>query len=362
MLIELAFVIETITIVICLDRIYGRKIRLDIPMILFVFLSVFIEKVLEVTGFDEINTMIFMAILFVLCKFRFKESWMETGISIVLLSVIITLCQFLCVLIMSLIISNDEVLRCVLVNIEVLCFSIFLLPKFKLNVFKKSINLQNKYIISVFIIITGTVLYILLQNKLFHRIRADRFILLVPAVIVLGFMYAKWNNSQKIIEKLEKEKYHDMCMQKRYDEILKEIRLKQHALKNHLAAIFSTHHTYKTYEQLVYAQGKYCNKLVEEHKYNNVLLIGNTILSSFLYDKFKEIEDEGISLEYRISTKLENLSIPTYHMVEIMGILMDNAKEALNDMEEKFVSVELTENQQACFFTIRNTYRYVSYA
>lgn len=110
------------------------------------------------------------------------------------------------------------------------------------------------------------------------------------------------------------------------------------------------------------AQEEYCNRIREENKYNHLLLIGNKLLVGFLYEKFQEIEEEGINLEYKIATNLENLRIPIYRLIEIIGILIDNAVEALKEVANKNVVIEIGENEKEYYFLIRNRCNYVSYS
>lgn len=87
--------------------------------------------------------------------------------------------------------------------------------------------------------------------------------------------------------------------------------MRQHEFKNHIAAIFSTHYTYKTYEKLVQAQEEYCKKILDENKYNSLLLLGDKILAGYLYGKFQEAEDDGIEIDYKVASKIEKTQVPT---------------------------------------------------
>lgn len=361
MLTRIAFVVEILAIVVCLYRIYGKKIEMNWCMILFVCFSLFLEETLTVLGINQWNTIIFTGILFLFTKWYMKASWKQAALSVALVSILITVCQFLAVVFTVFFIRENEVLRALCVNLEVLCFGLFLLPKLKLDVLRKRIRFRNTYVLLIGGVMGGTVLFLLMQAKVFQKIRVDRFILLIPAVILLGIVFIKWNHSQKTVEQLEQEKDNGICMQIKYEELLKDIRMKQHAFKNHLTAILSTHYTYHTYEQLVRAQDEYANILMKETRYTNLLLIGNTILAGFLYDKCKEMEAEGICVEYQVGTKFEDVTMPVHHMVEAIGILVDNALEAAKKTSEKRVCIEAFENEKACCFQIRNRCDYVPY-
>ena len=152
-------------------------------------------------------------------------------------------------------------------------------------------------------------------------------------------------------------------MQDNYDRLLANVRLRQHEYKNHLAAIVSTHYTYKTYEKLVQAQDEYCNKMQQENRYNSLLFVGDKVLAGFLYGKFQEMESDGIIIEYQIYTEVQKYSVPTYYLVEMLGVILDNAAEAIINMAEgKMIKFTVQEAQEKIIFTIRNRCKELSYA
>ena len=53
--------------------------------------------------------------------------------------------------------------------------------------------------------------------------------------------------------------------------------------------------------------------------------------------------------------------MPTYHIIEIIGILIDNAVEAIKNDADKLISIDAYEDDLICYFVIRNTHKYVTY-
>lgn len=54
-------------------------------------------------------------------------------------------------------------------------------------------------------------------------------------------------------------------------------------------------------------QDEYCQLLLRENKYNDLLQINNKVMVGFLYKTFSDMEDEGIDIQYKISSSLENV-------------------------------------------------------
>lgn len=362
MLVKLACVIEIVAIVAALFRINGRKFKIDFSMMCIVLISIFIQETLIVLGLQQVNTVVFGVVFYCFCKIRFGKSFARTLGNVVCVYIVTTICQFLAIILIYNLVPEDEAVRAVCANVVVLLFNVLIFPQSSIGAIKDNLNLKNIYTVIVLAIVGGTVILLLMQGKIFNGIRADLFVLLIPTIIVLVIIVRNWGISQKTIERMNNEKHTNIHMQQRYDDLIKDVRVRQHEFKNHLAAILSAHYTYKTYEQLVDAQKGYCNKLMQENKYNNLLLIDNNIVAGFLYEKFKQIEDEKIYFEYQVKARLENVPIPTYHLIEILGILIDNAVEAIRDMEEREIYVNFDQDDISTCFTIRNRNNYVSYA
>ena len=266
------------------------------------------------------------------------------------------------IIVISLNNKRNVVLRAICVNAEVFLFNVFILPSLRLHILIKELEVRSKYVFMVVFVVGIIALLLLVQSKGANLIRADMFVFVIPVIPLLIVLLRKWNNSQQTIYELEKENVFNSHMKESYDKLVKDVRVRQHEFKNHLLAIFSTHYTYKTYEQLVHAQEEYCNKIRRENKYNNLLLVENKIMAGYLYEKFQEIETDGICLEYSIRANWKNISLPAYNLIEIIGILIDNAVEALKTIEDRMVAIDICENTEFCYFIIRNRCEYVPYS
>lgn len=361
MLLRIVLLMEVVSMVVSIYRIYGKKFQPKLEVILLISSLVFILEVINEFSLSKVLTVGLYVILLIYCKMIFKESFFKTLISIYLLVVILTIVQFIGLLIVSFFVHDNEYIRAFISNLGILLFSIFVLPKFHVEKLRNSLCSNNAML--VVLNVTGfVIIFLLLQDKLLKKIQVELFIFAIPMVAAILFLLDKWNRVEIIAFKAEKELENNLNMQEKYADFLKDVRLRQHEFKNHIAAIFSTHYTYKTYENLVQAQKEYCTHLMTENKYNSLLLIGNNVLAGFLYEKFLEIDDDEILLEYKIHATLANISIPIYHVIEMLGILLDNAVEALKGLEDKRIYFEIFENNDNVCFIVRNVYRYVEYA
>lgn len=105
------------------------------------------------------------------------------------------------------------------------------------------------------------------------------------------------------------------------------MRKKQHDFHNHITAIYSHHLMAKDYDTLVALQKKYCDEIMEENRYARLLSSNSPIVIAFLYSKFIEAESKGCRITYDIKVDELQCKIPDYKLIEVLGILLDNAIE-----------------------------------
>lgn len=127
------------------------------------------------------------------------------------------------------------------------------------------------------------------------------------------------------------------------DELIVFNRERRHDLKNHINAIYGMIYTTDNYDDLVRMQAEYRQYILDKNKETKLLLsAGNSLIAGFMYSKIKEAEKQGIQVKYKIKIEKTQLKVPEYKMVEMLGILFDNAIEALEIQEsEKIVHVNI---------------------
>jgi len=348
--------------VVCLHCIYGKKVKFDVGtvgMFLGVLMILEISNTFQLGGILSLSVYL---ILYVYCSCVFKSAVKETIISVLIYIIILTVIQFVCICFVDIVVSDNQLLRNVISNLLALVICYTILPKCRLHSLQECMCKKGKYVILLLGFIFIVIMFMLLQEKLVYKIRVHFFLLVVPAIILLLFLFIKWYVAQTQADKMKETICKVEKNAKEQEVLLTKVRLRQHEFKNHMAAIFSAHYTNSTYERLVQAQEQYCNKLMDENRYNDLLLLGNNILVGYLYEKFLEANQDGIEIKYKVATMIDKMQVPTYFVVEMLGILLDNAMEAQEDVLEKVISFEAYEHEESYEFVIRNPFRYVSYS
>lgn len=140
------------------------------------------------------------------------------------------------------------------------------------------------------------------------------------------------------------------------------VRLREHGFKNHLAALLSIKYTSRSYEELVAEQERYYSKICDENKYNKLLYLKDSVVIGFLYEKFRVAETMGVKIRCDIKGTFSQCVMPIYHLIDILGILIDNAVEAQeSSIEIKQLKFQFMEKEVAYIFNVSNPYLYVSY-
>lgn len=188
----------------------------------------------------------------------------------------------------------------------------------------------RKILYRVFCIICFvTGLYIV--SELISSDRVNFTMLIILALLLLCILWAvlDWHLNTTIINSQEKElKMYQLYIQP-MEELVKEIRHRQHEYDNHMNAILSMHLTIDNYEELVEKQSQYIRQARAESvgKFLPLLRISDKVLAGFLYSKIVNAPD-NVTVDVSVNG-LEIISgISEHTMIEIIGILVDNAFEA----------------------------------
>lgn len=183
------------------------------------------------------------------------------------------------------------------------------------------------------------------------------FLLLLTAVI---WGTVEWKLNNDIIQEQKKElKMYELYIQP-MEELVKEIRAAQHEFDNHLNAIVNMHLTVDSYEELVENQSEYIKAISRDgaKQYLSLLRISDKVLAGFLYSKIVGAR-ENIETELEVRSKEIISGVSEHSLIEIVGVLVDNAYEACPPSGGK-VKMILDSRQDYLIFQICNRHEKVS--
>lgn len=361
MLLHIALVAEILTVIICIYSIYGKRFKLDWKTLGVFFSILIVLEIINNNHLDGKYSILAYLLFFIYCIVEFRSSVRETLISIILCITIITAIQFICLLLSNLLAVDAEFFRNAVSNIMSLFFVSLLSLQTGLYELKKSICKNSKFMKILLGFICLIVMLIILQGKLCYEVHMQYFLLAIPAIIMLLYAIKKWYTAWSEAEEMRGMIFEIEENRENYENLLTKVRLRQHAFKNHMEAIAFLRYTYETDQKIGQIEEDYYNRLLKENKYNDLLLLENDVLAGYLYRKFQEAENDGIEIDFKIATEFSQCRVPIYHVIEMLGILFDNAMEAVKDTVRKEIYFSIDEADGKYVFLIRNPFLYVPY-
>ena len=218
------------------------------------------------------------------------------------------------------------------------------------------INWVRKFLYRIFCGIALSVsVYLVLDFLLSGTFDYRVFLMFVLMVIVVIWGLVDWRKNYLMMQQKEKElKLYKLYVEP-LEELVKDIRAKQHEYDNHINAILNMHLTVDTYEELVKQQSKYITEAAKENdsrQYLPLLRISDKVLAGFLYSKI--VRSPAYVQTEVVVKNLEIISgISEHLLVEIVGTMIDNAYEACNE-ELHHVIIEVDSENDKAEILIKN--------
>lgn len=174
------------------------------------------------------------------------------------------------------------------------------------------------------------VIYLLYIYKKREYVYESVTVQLLVTIICIAVVAIFWINAENEKKMKVKELQLYELYNKTFEEAIAVIRVRQHEFENHINAIKCLQMTIDDTNELIKAQNEYCDRVLRENSFNRLLRIQTEpILIGFLYSKFMNAKEQKIEVFHEIhATEFRN-KLEIYELIEIIGILVDNAIEAL---------------------------------
>lgn len=180
---------------------------------------------------------------------------------------------------------------------------------------------------------------------------ADLIILFTMIVFILfvnfdGILFQKeFNDTKKELESYE----HYMPI---VQELIDYIRIRQHDFDNCLQAVQMFPVIYEDYDSITKALNSFEKHAEIDHTKLELLKINLKLVAGFLISKSSDAKALGKNVQIKIKNYNLSTSLPEYTLIELYGILMDNALEAISEGDTVFI--EINSKDGKIIFNIRN--------
>lgn len=366
MISNLKVVVELFLYIYCLAELFGEKLKIGIHVVVLSMVDLFIMAGINDFGFPLYFRSLCYIAMFLYGLLYYGESIKLTLVNCFLAVIIVSFLPLsLYMPLYFVFYPNYEYMNLygLLADIGGLLLIIVFRRRIKLKGLSDFCIKRSKLILIATILILcglGVEFYQILDKRI---LSGEAFFQLVYFVLIFLFIIYEWQKSRMDVEKKKAQLEMNRLYYDAYDQLIMLVRERQHDMKNHINAILSLSYTTENYDELIAKQEEYCGYVIEQNeKTKLVLSSGNPLIAGFIYSKIREAENYNIIIDYKIGIEKVETAIPEYELVEMAGILLDNAIEALNNMsEEDFnrkIYFSVKETEDAMELIVANTSLY----
>lgn len=188
---------------------------------------------------------------------------------------------------------------------------------------KNKNNLFMNIGIAIFILITIIFTYSKIdRNNLVNNIIF--YITISLSIMFIYFIIIK-NGLRNEYEAKELEMYkRDLPI---IENLLSEVRRKQHEFDNHIQAINSAMYSGNNNNEIIESLKEYTSEIEDINDLGNLIKLKDKILAGFLFSKQKEAIKNNIRFNIIIENPIIDTKLKSYELIEVLGNLIDNAFE-----------------------------------
>ena len=371
MISNIKLLVELFAYLYCMSELFGKKLRINIYVVVLSIIDMFLISLIDNYGFPQYFLVILYICIFIYALSYFRDGVKRTLINYFLATAIGMAIQFMVFILLYFIYYekygegniNELLINIVCLILIILCSHVISFKKIS-DFFVK----RNRLVIGISVLILiaiGTNIY---KMKYAGDIGSESYVQLLFFLLMFAFIIYEWQKSRTDVEKKKTQLEINGLYYDAYDQLITLVRERQHDTKNHINTILSMIYTTEDHDELVAKQTEYCQHVIDiNDKAKLVLSVANPLIAGFLYSKIQETERKGIEFDYHVDIPKTTVIIPEYELVEMAGILIDNAVEALEYGENENVNVKtdiskiyvsMRESEERLELTVANTSDY----
>ncbi|PKM52332.1 MAG: hypothetical protein CVV02_02905 [Firmicutes bacterium HGW-Firmicutes-7] len=309
---------------------------------------------------DEWYTVILAGlIVIVMLFFLYKQRFIETIYLYLISSVILMSIQIITIIPLKLIFGE-------------------ITYSFNIGLIAQTANILLAICVYLFIPIHYVYQFVINKNKVFKYLTVNAFLIMVLlaaywyinidgmienlisittlslVIIFVNFIILK--NSLMNEHTLNKLKVNEQYMPI-IDELISDIKARQHDFKNHLQALGMMIFAAKDKEDMLQRYEKYTGQIASKEELNEFLKYNNRVIAGFLYGKKSQAEAMNIKFTIQILEHVFVSKIYDYEWIELFGILIDNAMET--NVEDNEIVVIIDKEKDMNILIVKNKHPYL---
>lgn len=341
---------------------YRAKVKCNIYTVVFAISQLIILSGMNNHGMTEYLLGLSYVLMFLYCLLNYKEGIKRTIINCVLGFVEVAVVQIVCYFVVS---FGFEILKLEMVQREILVTASYSIIIVLTSRYMHLDDISDFFMERNWLLrIVGIFILMLLGSQIWsikrvHMLDAKFIFLVVYFALVLILMIFEWEKTKNEAEKKRVQLELNHLYYEAYEGLIQSIRDKQHDFKNHLNAIEGLLYSVDEYSKLVEEQKTYIHSIVEDIEPTKLLTkIENPLIAGFLNYKVSKAIKNGIEVRYDCIFPKCEIKIPEYQIVEMMGIICDNAYEEMSKRDkDKIIVIKLFLEGDKIAFFVANPYQ-----
>lgn len=356
MLTAVSEVLELTATALCINYLYRKRYRFSYLDIIFFMSELILFESINHFNLEPVVSFVGYAIILIYSKIKFKRDNKTTVINLVLYLVAGVALQLLInmpLLLLEPYVSVDVLV--VITNAVFAAVSAFIGYKGLLYSLSGYVIRRNWIVNAVIVCCLISVMCILAAYRYNESLRDMDYIIYGVLIFLLCALVMVWQKTYDESSERKRELEMHNTYGKIYSGLIDSVRLNQHSFSNHLAAVKTM--LYKVSDEAARNEiEKYISEVVNDNRYGALLSHSNSIFTGFLYYKFTEAERKGLSVDYDVSVDSLKSVIPVHKLVDITGILIDNAVEAALSCGGKKITCRVVEYRDSIHIFVMNPY------
>ena len=353
------WILEILAIIICLSSLNGTKLKMNLYDAVFIAGDIlFMQLIHDCIIPRQINFLVYL-LYTVYAKLKYSDGFKNTIMKCILCVLIVGITQMLISVPLNWIYTSiqDENIMVFWINL-ILVLMMFFTRKSKIYQRIAEYCISRAWL-TVVCICACTILFIYCLFSIKGNSIMDTGVFAIITLyigLVLTVVY-QWQKSRYECKQRKKELKISNTYNDAVQKLIDIIRKRQHEFHNQIDALYGMNMSVDNYDELVLLQREYSNKILKENEDSKILnCINSPILSGFVYSKIDKAREMGIDVNYDVLYQGDNEVISIYVLLEIIGILMDNAIEAVmaNDEVEKKIDFILRDDDKYLKVIVKN--------
>jgi signal transduction histidine kinase len=341
-------ILEYLSIIIIVRKLLNKApiIKASMEMVAIIVVPVFTEILIgDVNNF--ISTIINGIILVILIKLLYRKDFIQAGWLYIISFTLFIFLQIIALIPVNIIFESIRFnfvtgLSVQAIVILTCCVIYYFVP---INLIYEFV--QNKNRIFNMILINSFLLVFVYLFYWYYDISGiiQNILLIISVSSIFVFTNIVTIKNGMVLKQQKEQIYIFKNYLPIVDELINELRAKQHEFDNHIQAISMLADTCKDYDELTYEMKKYSNYIVKDNEISMLLKLNNKILAGFIYSKQKQANEKNLILDIDIDNYFIETKVQDQQLIEIMGTLLDNAFDASGDNNNIKLNINSEDNK-----------------